>query len=957
MADTEVGSAYVSIYPKIDTSKATKAASSLGSALSGGIAKIGLGTAIGTMLAKGVSGAASAISGSIDSAISRVDTLNNFPKVMVSLGYSADTAASSIQGISDHLDGLPSSTDAIASFVQQLAATTGNLEKSTSVGLAFNDMMLAGGKGASVAEGAMVQFNQILAKGKPELEDWRTLIEAAPGQMKQLAQSMLGPQASAMDLYYALGGGGQTATKSMDDLMDAIVKLDEEGGEGFASFADQAKTATGGIGTALANVQTRISKGIASVVQGIGEEGIANLINNVSARFGDLADVVVQFVDGVKAGLADSGIQDGVAALASAWDAALPQIKEDAKQLGAALGQLVSFVAQNMPTIVYWLKIALAAFIGYKAILPIVQGVAAFKSALGGIAPVASKAAGGLGSLAGKAATAGTAAGGGAKNLLALGAAALMIGGGIALAGVGMAVMANAAISLASAGGAAIAVFAGMVIGIAALAAVVAIGGSAMLAGAVGFLVFGAAVALVGVGILAVCAGIRLVLDGVANLINTLPVIEEHAAGAGESMKNAMYSVADGIKQTIVQLGDAISSFLSSVGQGLASFTGNASSGLFQLAAALAALALPAAAAALGLGAFSLALGGFALALGAADLAIAAFAGAVTLVAGGVSALAFAFTGLAAAVQALGGGLHSCGDGFNNIGAGISRIAADGWSASGALGGIAAALWAAIPALKATGNDVEGFATSAGRLAHESGAAAEQVGGSVSSFAACATATTSTGAAASAAAVAFTAYCAAVTGAARAAQSNVASAMDGMRTSMQNGFDSAGNAATSAFERMGTSAQSAASTAIAALWSLRDMVSGMNLTIPTIRVQALPHFTMTGKFDPATGQVPSVGVSYYANGGVFKRAAVFGEAGQEAVVPLNKKSLAPFAAGIADELGGGEIDYNKLASAVASAMSGVSVNVDGRKLASMTAAANDRALGQRRRLAMKGVAL
>ena len=37
------------------------------------------------------------------------------------------------------------------------------------------------------------------------MEDWRSLTTAAPGQMDQLAKSMLGPTANANDLYAALG--------------------------------------------------------------------------------------------------------------------------------------------------------------------------------------------------------------------------------------------------------------------------------------------------------------------------------------------------------------------------------------------------------------------------------------------------------------------------------------------------------------------------------------------------------------------------------------------------------------------------------------------------------------------------------------------------------------------------------------------------------------------------------
>lgn len=58
----------------------------------------------------------------------------------------------------------------------------------------------------------------------------------------------------------------------------------------------------------------------------------------------------------------------------------------------------------------------------------------------------------------------------------------------------------------------------------------------------------------------------------------------------------------------------------------------------------------------------------------------------------------------------------------------------------------------------------------------------------------------------------------------------------------------------------------------------------------------LPHFHMSGTFDAKTGQVPVVGVSWYAKGGVFTKPTIFdtaagpigvGEAGPEAVLPID----------------------------------------------------------------------
>lgn len=256
-----------------------------------------LSVAMGSLVSKAVSKVASTISSSLTSAINRVDVINNFPRVMSSLGYSTDEAASSIQAISGRLDGLPSTLNGVVADVQKLAATMGNLNSgivnATSLGLALNDMFLAGGKGTEAASLAMEQYNQMLAQGKPDMQSWRSILNAAPGQLQQLAKTLLGATASQNDLYEALKEGNVT----FDQMNEAIVRLDKEGGDGFESYEKQARAATGGIGTALENLQNRVGKAIAKIIDHIGPDKIAQVINDISAGFSGIADVVIGIID------------------------------------------------------------------------------------------------------------------------------------------------------------------------------------------------------------------------------------------------------------------------------------------------------------------------------------------------------------------------------------------------------------------------------------------------------------------------------------------------------------------------------------------------------------------------------------------------------------------------------------------------------------------------------------
>lgn len=253
--------------------------------------------AAGNLVAKGISKIASSISNSLSKAINRVDIINNFPRVMTSLGYESEEAAGSIDELSTHLLGLPTSLQDGVTGVQKLASTMGNLNKgvvnATSLGLALNDMFLAGGQGAEGAARALEQYNQMLANGKVDMMSWRTVNEVASGQLRQLAQTFLGAEANAMDLYKAL----QQGTITFDQMNEAIVRLDKEGGEGFANWEEQARAATGGIGTTIENLYNRLAAAMGKIIEHIGPERIAGLINSISTSFSGFADVVINVID------------------------------------------------------------------------------------------------------------------------------------------------------------------------------------------------------------------------------------------------------------------------------------------------------------------------------------------------------------------------------------------------------------------------------------------------------------------------------------------------------------------------------------------------------------------------------------------------------------------------------------------------------------------------------------
>ena len=378
----EVGTAYLTIIPEMSGVKA-KVTSALG-----GVDTSGIGSKWGSSAGDGFSGsllgsgaiigaasavatkAFSAISDSIGSAVSRVDTMNNFPKVMTNLGYSSDSANTSIQEMSAHLDGLPTTLNDMTSNVQMFAASTGSLDTATGLGLSFNDAMLGAGASTASASNAMLQYNQMLSKGKVDQQSWNTLVMTAPAQMNQLAQSILGANANQSDLYAALQNGSVT----LDQVNQAFIALDTQGASGFASFSQQAQDATQGIGTAAENMQSRVAKAVANVIQAIGASNIAGVINTFSSGFSGVSDVVVSVIGGIKAGFSDTGIETSISNIATSIGAMLPSL-DDVKQGAQTFGNVVGSTLGNV-----------AAVISGTIASPAVQEAAgALSSAFGGL--------------------------------------------------------------------------------------------------------------------------------------------------------------------------------------------------------------------------------------------------------------------------------------------------------------------------------------------------------------------------------------------------------------------------------------------------------------------------------------------------------------------------------------------------------------------------------------------
>lgn len=225
--------------------------------------KMSAAMAIGNITAKAVSKGIELIGENVDRASQRIDTMNNYPKVMELFGVSADEASESVKRIDESVQGLPTSLDQAVAGVQDLFTVTGDLGKSEAMFKSINDSAMVFANGSTEAVDRFIYgYKQALSAGKVSAQDFNQMNEAIPGLMSKVAESM---GISFKDLKDGLSDG----SISIDQFNAALQKLDTEGTGSMEALSKSAHTATGGIQTSIANARTALVRGVANIMKSV----------------------------------------------------------------------------------------------------------------------------------------------------------------------------------------------------------------------------------------------------------------------------------------------------------------------------------------------------------------------------------------------------------------------------------------------------------------------------------------------------------------------------------------------------------------------------------------------------------------------------------------------------------------------------------------------------------------
>lgn len=221
----------------------------------------------------------------IDDAVKRVDTLLSFPRVLQAMGATSEDAKNSTDKLSKSLQGLPTALQAGAAGVQQLVVAGLKVPEATDAFLALNNALLSSGAGAAQIDSAMLAISQSLSRGRIEGQEWSSLLATMPTAFGAL-QKATGKSTGELKELFRLDPQG---------LLDRIVDLNTNGGEGFASLETQAREATGGIGTAFSNLGNSVDRGWQSLITAVGGGDLESGAKKIS----DVITTVGSNIEGV----------------------------------------------------------------------------------------------------------------------------------------------------------------------------------------------------------------------------------------------------------------------------------------------------------------------------------------------------------------------------------------------------------------------------------------------------------------------------------------------------------------------------------------------------------------------------------------------------------------------------------------------------------------------------------
>lgn len=222
------------------------------------------------------------VTGQLDSAFKRMDTMTNYNRTMTAITGSAQMAKASLNGIKDSVTGTAYGLDTAASAVQNFVTRGMDIGNATSEVTKWLDAVSFYGPGTNEALGTVTDaLGKMMSKGTVEMEQLDRLTDVGINAVGIYAQAT-GQSASAVQ--NALSKG----TISSQNFITTVSTAFEEGTNGVLKIAGSAKGAATTWSATFDNAKAAITRGL--------QNFITEVDTAVESVFGkDLKTIVADF--------------------------------------------------------------------------------------------------------------------------------------------------------------------------------------------------------------------------------------------------------------------------------------------------------------------------------------------------------------------------------------------------------------------------------------------------------------------------------------------------------------------------------------------------------------------------------------------------------------------------------------------------------------------------------------
>jgi tape measure domain-containing protein len=257
---------------------------------------------------KAASSAASLVTGRLQSALGRADTMNNFNRNMTRITGSSTTAKNELEKLKIATRGTAYGLDGVATSMQSFANSGIAIDKSSKYAIDWMDAISAYGDGTTATYNqVMLQLNQMASKGKANLGDLKSAMEAGIPVTQILADKW---KMTGEEVQNAISDG----KISSEEFMDAMSEAFANGTDKFKAIAGESKKAGDSWKGTIDNMKAATTRGVLSVVNSLDtlsvkitgssiKEHIASLGNifennltKMGNKFQQLGDVIVPYI-------------------------------------------------------------------------------------------------------------------------------------------------------------------------------------------------------------------------------------------------------------------------------------------------------------------------------------------------------------------------------------------------------------------------------------------------------------------------------------------------------------------------------------------------------------------------------------------------------------------------------------------------------------------------------------